>query len=456
MHAYKTLLAAAISSALLVACGSDSSSDSDKDEVASQVEVLTTSNLDRAVTMPDAQNVDVAAATIPADLPELAITGSERAIVTANSRNRIALSVPEYAIPAGKKVGGYLVEFGDSSQYFVAAGQHVETQTMAAPTVTRKEGQFTSPNKQMPVAQAMQIIPTVAVAETQVQVAGWSTTEFDLPSSIPDLAIRIYPLLVNDTVVEVSGIEDIDLINPDNWLGLQTLELLVEAVATSPVQVSLTWNSEVDLDLWVVEPGGEKIYFADQISEESLGWLDYDNVRGYGPENITYAFQVPAGDYKIVVDYFSGSARTDYDVVVAVGGNVTTYSGSFAADADSSDEPTQDVVTISSSDMNPLLAEPIALNQWQGVWSAGEGGATVFDITEDSLRLIEVDTCSRFNVRTNGYFPTGFRIVNGQLQVSNAFVNATINSSSGTGVDFTYQYVDLEQSSISEQCSFLQ
>lgn len=453
MHTYKTLLAAAISSALLVACGSDSDSSSD-DNDAPQVEVLTTANLDQAVTMPDAQSVSVADSSIPADLPTLSVTGSERAIVTANSRNRISLSVPEGSVPSGKKVGGYLIKFGNSSQYFVAAGQQTTAQALKSPVVTSKVAPFASSHKQLPAPQRVQI--AAAAAETQVQVAGWSTTEFQLPSSIPDLAIRIYPLLVNDTVAEVAGLDDIDISNPDNWLGLQLLDLVVEAVATSPVQVSLTWNSQVDLDLWVVEPSGEKIYFGDQISEESLGWLDYDNVQGYGPENITYAFQVPEGDYKIVVDYFSGSVDADYDVVVAVGDNVTTYSGSFEAEANFSDNPDQDVVTISSSDMNPLLAEPIKLDQWQGVWSAGEGGATLFDIAEDRLRLIEVSSCSRFNVRTDGYFPTGFRVVDGQLQVSNAFVNATIESSEGTDVDFTYQYENLEQSSIPDQCSFLQ
>src|SRR5690606_33511655 len=94
-------------------------------------------------------------------------------------------------------------------------------------------------------------------------------------------------------------------------IGLvQELALAVEAVATSPVQISLTWDTQpyTDIDLYVLEPGytyrfsdidyeSEVIAYFNRISAASLGWLDRDNIRGIGPENITYGYDVPAGTY---------------------------------------------------------------------------------------------------------------------------------------------------------------
>jgi hypothetical protein len=103
-------------------------------------------------------------------------------------------------------------------------------------------------------------------------------------------------------------------------------------VGSGDIQISLTWNTQTDVDLWLTEPDGNKIYYANPTSS-SGGQLDYDNVTGYGPENIFFLNEAPSGEYRVEVNYFSGAPTvTNYNVVVKNGDNVNTYSGVLETD----------------------------------------------------------------------------------------------------------------------------
>ena len=102
-------------------------------------------------------------------------------------------------------------------------------------------------------------------------------------------------------------------------------------VGTGDVQISLTWDTETDVDLWLTEPNNNKIWY---VSKESStgGELDFDNVYGYGPENIFYKNTAPSGTYKVEVNYFSGSPTvTNYNVVVKNGNQITSYDGTLTS-----------------------------------------------------------------------------------------------------------------------------
>ena len=77
---------------------------------------------------------------------------------------------------------------------------------------------------------------------------------------------------------------------------------------TPDIQVTLLWNDQVDLDLHVIDPNNEEIYFGHKISA-SGGSLDIDNrcsgwIQGV-PENIIWPENTaPSGHYKIKVVYF--------------------------------------------------------------------------------------------------------------------------------------------------------
>ncbi|HEY1406966.1 MAG TPA: DUF2135 domain-containing protein [Spirochaetota bacterium] len=73
------------------------------------------------------------------------------------------------------------------------------------------------------------------------------------------------------------------------------------------VKVVLTWDTPTDVDLWVIDPTGEKCYYAAR-STKSGGNLDVDVTTGYGPETFTMAKALP-GNYSVQTQYYSsGSA----------------------------------------------------------------------------------------------------------------------------------------------------
>lgn len=98
------------------------------------------------------------------------------------------------------------------------------------------------------------------------------------------------------------------------------------------VQVTLTWDTAVDLDLWVTDTEGEVIYFGNAQSGTG-GRLDRDDMDGFGPENIFWeSGTAPAGEYKVEVDYYSGSPVTNYTVLVQAFGHVKSFTGQIRPD----------------------------------------------------------------------------------------------------------------------------
>ena len=114
--------------------------------------------------------------------------------------------------------------------------------------------------------------------------------------------------------------------NPRYWTAPRTIKFKALDVGTGDVQISLTWDTRSDIDLWLIEPNGNKIYYGSKISSTG-GELDFDNVVEYGPENIFYKNIAPSGAYKVQVNYYSGSPVTNYNIVVKKGTTINTYSG---------------------------------------------------------------------------------------------------------------------------------
>jgi hypothetical protein len=122
--------------------------------------------------------------------------------------------------------------------------------------------------------------------------------------------------------------------------GYQAVPVTVVSVGTGEVQVSVSWNAESDVDLHVVEPGGEEIYFANSTSATG-GTLDLDSnaacsIDGVKNENITWA-NAPSGTYTVRVDYWDscGVPQSDYVVTVQRKGHPPqTFTGSFTGTGD--------------------------------------------------------------------------------------------------------------------------
>jgi hypothetical protein len=117
----------------------------------------------------------------------------------------------------------------------------------------------------------------------------------------------------------------------------------ITQVGAGTLQVSLSWNSPSDVDLHLVEPNGEEIYYGHKTSA-SGGVLDLDsnagcNIDGVNNENITWTDPSvpPDGEYIVRVDYWSACEEqsASYTVTVNNCGQRQTFNGSFApGDAD--------------------------------------------------------------------------------------------------------------------------
>jgi hypothetical protein len=106
--------------------------------------------------------------------------------------------------------------------------------------------------------------------------------------------------------------------------------------STGEVTITLAWQSIDDLDLYLLEPSGEKIYFKHKISQTGGGHLDVDkNAEDYDLtnqpiENIFFANMPQPGLYKLYVNYFrhkSSDLNVPYTVYVDISGTTQTFSG---------------------------------------------------------------------------------------------------------------------------------
>jgi uncharacterized protein YfaP (DUF2135 family) len=127
------------------------------------------------------------------------------------------------------------------------------------------------------------------------------------------------------------------------------------ATGTGDIKVTLTWDNTADLDLWVTDPAGNRLYYANP-SVPSGGELDVDDIDGFGPENAYWPAGTPqGGTFRVQVDHFPGPAPARWTVLVAQFGRVKTYTGTIAADQ------TLDIATFVAGGALPDVAASISL-----------------------------------------------------------------------------------------------
>ncbi|GAB3642790.1 hypothetical protein [Spirosoma arcticum] len=119
----------------------------------------------------------------------------------------------------------------------------------------------------------------------------------------------------------------------------QCVEVL--QLGTGDLQTNLTWDTDdTDVDLYVQEPSGNVIYYSNDQSA-SGGELDRDDTDGFGPENIYWTNQLPDGEYKVWVEYYSGGPRTNFFVTINAARTVRSYTGFLTRE-----DERKDIVTI--------------------------------------------------------------------------------------------------------------
>lgn len=126
-----------------------------------------------------------------------------------------------------------------------------------------------------------------------------------------------------------------------------TTPLHVIQVGTGDIQVNLNWDTQADLDLWVIDPGGEAVYWGERQSSTG-GRLDLDSYAdcrieddtGRGNENVYWPLNAaPSGEYQIQVELYApcdtldANQNTNYHVTVVVDDQPSSFDGTFAPSA---------------------------------------------------------------------------------------------------------------------------
>jgi tetratricopeptide (TPR) repeat protein len=99
------------------------------------------------------------------------------------------------------------------------------------------------------------------------------------------------------------------------------LEELAGTQVQSDLRVTISWNTDAtDVDLWVIEPDGFKVFYA-QPRSPGGGVLSQDQTQGYGPERY-HVGQARKGVYVVKVHYFAANpnllaGETHVNVVIA-------------------------------------------------------------------------------------------------------------------------------------------
>jgi uncharacterized protein YfaP (DUF2135 family) len=111
--------------------------------------------------------------------------------------------------------------------------------------------------------------------------------------------------------------------------------------STGDVQVSVSWDAASDVDLHVLDPRGEEIFYGNPTSA-SGGALDLDSnaacsIDNKNNENIRWPTgRAPGGTYTVRLDYWSSCsvASTNYVVTVNNGGVTQTFRGTLTGAGD--------------------------------------------------------------------------------------------------------------------------
>jgi hypothetical protein len=135
----------------------------------------------------------------------------------------------------------------------------------------------------------------------------------------------------------------------------QTLTALAAAPSStgmpSGLVVTLTWDTEADLDLHVVDPAGEEIFHGDattldsftpgSTSASSYGFLDVDSnadcaIDGLRLENVVWEGPPPSGHYLVRVDAAAlcGQPAAHFSVRVSLQDAVIATASGIALDSD--------------------------------------------------------------------------------------------------------------------------
>ena len=198
-----------------------------------------------------------------------------------------------------------------------------------APTIPGAATAVNGGSAQVPVSSAVEF--TTVIVSVQGASDYWELT---LPAGVSasDVVLGVAPQAPAGTIRVRYGVGTGGTIG-----SYAAQDLRVYRVGNGDVQISVSWTGASDVDLRVIDPSGEEVFFGN-LTSASGGTLDLDSnaacdIDNKNNENIVWPVGgAPRGEYRVVVEYWSdcGVARSDYVVTIqAEGQEPQIFSGSF-------------------------------------------------------------------------------------------------------------------------------
>ena len=182
--------------------------------------------------------------------------------------------------------------------------------------------------------------PDAAVDKLLVAVGGQSDGYFEFDVADATAPYRLRGQVPFDVGAAIdSGCVPVAAVDAGGAVGPATCHEMSNAVVEfGEVQVTVSWDSDADVDLHVVDPAGEEIY-SGQPTARSGGVLDFDShcspphPRPFRNEHVAWSQGTPPdGAYVVRVNHRAncGAAETNYVVSVYNHGRVSTFPGAFS------------------------------------------------------------------------------------------------------------------------------
>lgn len=184
---------------------------------------------------------------------------------------------------------------------------------------------------------------------------GWYDLTLPASAATADIILNASTRASSGTVTMRYGVGDGSGVGPRASQSIRFLQ-----VGSGDIQISVSWTDSADVDLHVIDPAGEEIYFAHQTSA-SGGTLDLDANAACSPnetspqrvfysnENVVWPLgQAPNGTYKVILDYWSdcGVAQTDWVATVQrQGAAPQIFTGTFSGPSSGVPDDTVTVFT---------------------------------------------------------------------------------------------------------------
>jgi Ca-activated chloride channel homolog len=128
--------------------------------------------------------------------------------------------------------------------------------------------------------------------------------------------------------IEVIALMELNRIMPlarENGIKKIPLDPRLIRLLDVDIRIVLTWDADMtDVDLWVTEPSGEKVFYSAPLTEAG-GHVSADFTEGYGPEEYVIR-RARHGKYLIQADYY-GSDSPSLQGPVTVQADVYTNYG---------------------------------------------------------------------------------------------------------------------------------